>query len=82
MLIINNVKEAFSHEFKMKDLDEVEYCIGFQIIRDKARRTINLRQLKYVGDILHCFGMETCKSIKIPLNVNVKLTQGKQPTRT
>jgi len=33
MLVINKVKEAFSHEFKMKDLNEIEYCIGIQIIR-------------------------------------------------
>jgi len=59
MLIINKVEEALSHEFKMKDLDEIEYCIGIQIIRYKSRRTINLKQLKYVGYILSCFGMET-----------------------
>jgi hypothetical protein len=59
MLVINKVKEALSHEFKMKDLDEVEYYIGIQIIRDKAKRTISIRQLKYVGDILSCFGMKT-----------------------
>jgi hypothetical protein len=72
------VKEALSHEFKMKDLDEIEYCVGIQIIRNKTRRTISPRQLKYVGDILNYFGMETYKSIKTPLNVNVKLTYGMQ----
>jgi hypothetical protein len=64
MLVINKVKEALSHEFKMKDINELEYCIVIQIIKNKAKRTISIMQLKYVGDILSCFGMETCKSKK------------------
>jgi hypothetical protein len=64
MLVINKVKHALSHEFKMKYLYEAEYCIGIQIIRNKVRRTISLMQLKYVGDILSCVGMETYKFVK------------------
>jgi len=67
------MKEALSHEFKMKDINELEYYIVIEIIRDKTKRTISIMQLKYVGDILSYFGMETCKSIKTHLNVNVKL---------
>jgi hypothetical protein len=59
MLVINKVEEALSHEFRMKDLNEIEYCNGIQIIRYKSRRTISLKQLKYVGYIFSCFGMET-----------------------
>ncbi len=73
MLVINKVKEALSHKFKMKDLGEVEYCIGIQVIRDKARRTISFGQLKYVRNILNCFDMETYTPIKTPMNVDVKL---------
>ncbi len=36
---------------------------------------------KYVGNILSCYSMETCKPIKTPLDVNVKLTQRKQPAK-
>jgi hypothetical protein len=79
MLVINKVKEVFSHEFNMKDLGAIEYYIGIQVIRDKTKRTINLGQSKYVGNIFNHFNMETCKLVKTPLDVNVKLTQRKQP---
>jgi hypothetical protein len=43
MLVIYKVREVLSHEFNMKDLGEVEYCIGIQVVRDKTKWTISFR---------------------------------------
>ena len=42
-------------------------------MRDMATRTITMNQAKYVVDVLKRFGMEDCKAIGTPLDVNSKL---------
>ena len=62
----------------MSDLGELYFCLGVEFVRDRATRTISMNQTKYVMDVLKRFGMEDCKPVVTPLDVNckvVKLTQ-------
>ena len=69
-----NVKASLSDEFEMKDMGELEYCLGIQVVRDRQNRSITLGQGKYVQDILHQFGMDQCKPLSTPIDVNHKLS--------
>lgn len=47
--------------------EEIEYCLGRQIKRDKSSKTITLSQTKYIDDILKRFIRSDCKLVDTPL---------------
>jgi hypothetical protein len=59
----------------MKDLGAMHYCLGrFEVKRDRKNRKIWISQKKYIENIFNEFGMETCKAVKTPFQVGVKLS--------
>ena len=54
----------------MKDLGELEYCLNFQIHRDRKRKLIHVNQEKYTRDLLSTFNMTMCKPVDTPLVPN------------
>jgi hypothetical protein len=73
------IKEELGKRFDMKDLGEIHYCLGIQVIRDRKKRTIQLGQAKYIENVLKRFRMEDCKPIGTPLDTNSKLTKAMAP---
>lgn len=76
---LNQVKHSLAATFEMKDLGEIHYCLGIQVVRDRKHRLVRLGQEKYVLDVLHKFGMDECKPIGTPLDANSKLTKDMAP---
>ena len=68
---ITNVKKVLGAEFDMKDLGELMYFLGIEVIR--TSQGIWLLQRKYVLDMLQKYGMTTCKPMSTPLEQNMKL---------
>ena len=62
---IANVKKVLGAEFDMKDLGELMYFLGIEVIR--TSQGIWLLQRKYVLDMLQKYGMTTCKPMSTPL---------------
>jgi hypothetical protein len=58
----------------MKDLGEMEYCLGVEVKIDHMLKTIQLGKSKYIREILLRFGMHDYKPISTPLDVNVKFS--------
>jgi Reverse transcriptase (RNA-dependent DNA polymerase) len=54
---INTVKVDLKDTFEMKDLGELEYFLGIQVTRDRARHRIHVNQSEYVNMILDRFSM-------------------------
>jgi transposase InsO family protein len=73
------VKSNLAAAFKKIDLGEIHYCLGIQVLRDRANRAVTLGQGKYVQDIRKRFGMEDCKPRSTPLDANSKLTKDMAP---
>jgi len=78
ILIVSNdqsrekkIKEKLTQSFKIKDLGEARYCLGFEIQR--KGNSIYLSQRSYVQEILNRFGMQDCKPVSTPLAPGVKL---------
>jgi len=59
----------------MKDLGEIQYCLGIQISRNRKSRTIFMNQKKYIMKVIERFGMAECKPIGTPMEPNKKLTK-------
>ncbi len=70
---IERVKKFSSQEFEMKDLGQLTYFLGIQVMRDRNKGTISLGQSKYIGEILNSFNMEDCKLVATPLEASSKL---------
>ena len=63
----------------MKYLGAVNYILGMEIKRDRAKRKLWLNQRKYVETILQRFNMQDSKPMKFLIPVGVKLYVDQYP---
>jgi hypothetical protein len=69
---IFDLKKLLKQKFEMKDLGELRYFLGIEVI--KSPKGIWLLQRQYALNKLSKYGMTGCKPISIPLEQNVKLS--------
>jgi hypothetical protein len=69
---VEHVKSLLKQKFDMKDLGELQFFLGIEVIR--MPEGIWLLQQQYVLDMLSKYGMVGCKPISIPLDHNGKLS--------
>ncbi len=67
---ISNLKKLLKQKFKTKDLGELRYFLGIEVIH--SPKGIWLLQRQYALNKLSEYGMMGCKPILIPLEQNVK----------
>ena len=68
---INNLKKNLEMQFHMKDLGELKYFLGIEMVR--SRKGIWMLQKQYATNVLKKSGMFGCKPISVPLEKNCKL---------
>ncbi len=76
---INNVKTFLNNEFDMTNFGEIELCLGIQVIRKRATKTINLGQRNYIENIFKFFGTKKCRPISTPLDISSRLCKSNEP---
>ena len=64
------VKALLMQNFKMKDLGELKYMLGFEV-RRQPNGDILVCQENYGGDVLKRFRMEDCRPASTPLDPGV-----------
>jgi hypothetical protein len=69
---ISDLKKLLKQKFEMKDLGELRYFLGIEVIH--SPKGIWLLQRQYALNKLSEYGMTGCKPISIPLEQNVKLS--------
>lgn len=69
---LTKLKNSLCEKFKMKDLGRATSCIGIQI--NQKQDIIELDQQNYIEDILKRFGMQDCKPLGNPSDINQKLS--------
>jgi hypothetical protein len=72
MQTIFDLKKLLKQKFEMKDLGELRYFFGIEVIQ--SPKGIWLLQRQYALNKLSQYGMTGCKLISIPLEQNVKLS--------
>lgn len=77
--LINSLKAKLMAGFKMTDAGEAHYCIGLEITRDRAAKTITLSQKKYATSILERFGMNDSRGITTPMEVGFRPQKAQRP---
>ena len=68
---IDHIKKLLSCLFEMKDMKELHYFLGIEVIQTPGG--IMPSQRHYILNILFKFGMTKCKPVANPLNRNLKL---------
>ena len=68
---IVDVKEVLGAEFDMKDLGELKYFLGIEVVQ--MPQGIWMLQRHYVLDMLKKYGMMACKPVATPMEQNAKL---------
>ncbi|KAL7611293.1 hypothetical protein Lser_V15G10358 [Lactuca serriola] len=72
-LVIDKLVSDLSATFPVKDLGQLTYFLGIEVLHNSG--DITLMQRKYANDLLHRAHMENCRSVSTPMSVTEKLYQ-------
>lgn len=75
--MIKELKENLSRKFELKDIGNVNYCLGIEFSQDE--NGVSLNQRGYITDLLNRFGMMDSKIISTPMDSNVKMINPTEP---
>ena len=77
----NKLKKELTETFQMRDIGDLNYCLGIEFSRDK-NGGVKMSQEKYVKKLIEKFRMTEAKTCKTPMEVNLDLevpNQGELP---
>jgi hypothetical protein len=72
--LIEKVKRILKGEFKISDMGEIHWILGFKVKRNRERQTISLSQATYIRSMLVKYGFENIKPYAAPMDPNQKLS--------
>ena len=82
MLIVSNSKSKLAKMklnltkyFKVKDLGEVKFLLGIEVVRDRKSGSLDLSQRAYVDQLLKRLNLQDVKPASTPLSSGIRLTQ-------
>ena len=82
MLVVSNskpklveVKLGLAQYFKVKDLGEVKFLLGIEVLCDRQAGRLELSQHTYIEQLLKCFNLQDVKPATTPLSSGICLTQ-------
>ena len=76
---VNEFKREMSKKYNMKDLGELRYCLGMEVMHDRTNSTLTIAQSKYCTDVLQRFGMSKANPAPTPLPPGIKLSKSMAP---
>jgi hypothetical protein len=74
------LKKALTDEYKIKDFGPLKWCIGWNINRDRKKKTLTIGQEAFVLEILSRFGLENIRTRPTAADPNVNLTKQMCPS--
>ncbi|KAK2577584.1 hypothetical protein KPH14_000901, partial [Odynerus spinipes] len=76
---IISTKTRLSERFELKDLGEVQYCLGIRFVKRKDE--ITLSQVGYINDLLNKYNMNYANPVSTPMEQGLKLNDEKESTQ-
>ena len=70
---IEEIKKELSKKFKVKDLGELKYFLGVNVIQNRSKGSVWLGQQTYTDNVLRKFGFDSARSVSTPTNPGTKL---------
>ena len=77
--MIDTAKKWLSSNFEMKDMGDANYVIGVKIVRDHAKRLLNLSQETYIKRMLERYHMQDSKPMDTPIDKSLSLSHDMCP---
>ena len=77
--LIEKVKRVLKGEFKISDMGEIHWILGFEVKRNRERHTISLSQATYIHSMLKKYGFKNIKPYAAPMDPNLKLSTTDTP---
>jgi len=74
---INDFIAKISQKFKIRDLGEAETFLGMEIVRDRKRKTLKIKQSKYIENMAERFGLTDAKPVYTPMDPKINLQKAK-----
>ena len=74
---IKELKRELNKEFEMKDMGELKYFLGIQVLRNRKHRQIHISQSGYINSILERFSLLECNPVSTPIAAGTKLQKAK-----
>ena len=69
---MREVKEALAKQFEVKDMGELHYFLGVNIVQNQKEGNIWIGQPAFTEGIMQKFGMENAKAVNAPFGVGKK----------
>ena len=79
MDLLKEIKKFLSNKFEMKNIGEVFFVLGIQILWDYSRSVLWLLQKDYIEMVLKRFGMGGCKPGDTPVAKGNKFSLKQYP---
>ena len=73
---VQKLKYSLSQNFKMEDRGKIKHFLGLRISQNEDG--ISVDQEMFIQNVLRRFGMEDCKAIKTPAEMNLKLEKSSE----
>jgi hypothetical protein len=77
--LMDHVKEQLKKDFKYSDMGKLHWILGFEVKRDRSKRTLSLSQAAYIRAILERYGFENLKPYAAPMDPNCGLSTNDSP---
>ena len=72
---INKLKKELATILKVSNLGEAKTFLGIEIIRDRKKRSVYLKQTKYIKDILEKYNKQGLNPVSTPAEAGIKLSK-------
>ena len=73
---VQKLKYSLSQNFKMEDRGKIKHFLGLRISQNEDG--ISVVQEMFIQNVLRKFGMDECKAIKTPAEMNLKLEKSSE----
>ena len=77
--LVTKIKDALKRRFKMSDLGEAAYILGWSIVRNREQRSIFIHQEKYATTVLTRFNHLESAAVMVPLDPSARLSKDMSP---
>jgi hypothetical protein len=72
---MDHLKEEIQTMFEVTDLGSPQKIVGIEIDRDRIRGRLKISQAQYIDNLLVKYNMTDCKTIAIPMDRSINLTE-------
>lgn len=78
-LILDSFLNDLMNTFEIK-IYEPRYFIGFEIERNRAKKSLRIHQFEYINKLVNRFQMNDAKEVSVPMDPTVRYSKAMGPT--